>query len=42
MRTMYGEKTEFIEDIFTAEADLDVSIAKVETKVNTLNNIPSG
>lgn len=42
IRTMYGEKSEFIEDIFTAEADLDVSLAKMETKVKTLNNIPSG
>ena len=26
MRTMYGEKSEFIEDIFKAETDIDVSL----------------
>ena len=26
MRTMYGEKSEFIEDIFKAETDIDVSV----------------
>ena len=40
MRTMYGEKSEFIEDIFTPEADLDVSLA--ETKGNKLNKIHTG
>ena len=28
MRTMYGEKSEFIEDIFKAETDIDVSRTK--------------
>ena len=28
VRTMYGEKSEFIEDIFKAETDIDVSMTE--------------
>ena len=35
MRTMYGEKSEYIEDIFKAETDIDVS--RTEKKLSHLH-----